>query len=354
VVIVWEVPVLKGEDATDAVCTAVALGWQVARLSARLNGSTTTTSGGGDDQRRRALQIGVSITRLAPVLADTGLDALDASKLKEVSDDPAAVVATFDKDVSDTLSAADFRVGKAYSVGRMLSQLHDSTGSKTDLEAPLVALRARLQDLRSVLKPHAAKGVIDSIDYWRVWAAGDGQKPSKQANASSDTTQSALARQVHRWRGVLSGERDAADLLSAGAFVTAGRGLMKAYAQLGWACLRRWWPLIGLVGLAVVGIAVPLAIWGRNSNSGVAALIVTVLTGLGITGKSLTATLSKALKGVEDDLENAELDAAIGLAATTLPGGATPDRAMLERVPAPPSPTVPPTPTVPSLPAAAA
>jgi hypothetical protein len=224
----------------------------------------------------------------------------------------------------------------------LLSDLYKSSDPRGEREC-LLELRDKLQQMRSVLKPHAAKGVIDSIDYWREWIEGyvpeptKPPRPKKKNKRTSDapagtkpTDVETLAHQVRRWRGVLTGEKDASDLLTMGECIDAGNGLVEAYMNLGREYARRWWPYLVVVLAVVAAITVPIVIWGRNSASGVVAALVTALAGLGITGRSVSATLSKAADGVKDTLIEAETDTAIGIAATILPDDHIPDASTLD------------------------
>jgi hypothetical protein len=300
--------VLKGDDAQDAVCTAVALGWQVARYAAQTIGEQTPL---------RVMQLGVSIAHLAPVFENTGLTAPDTKKLAPDPPEQPMTPDAFDGLCSDLLTAADFRVGKGYRIGRRLSVLRDAPETQDDIEHGLERLRVRVQDLRSVLKPHAAKAVIDGVDYWRDWFERWG-KQQPEANNGAEQARAALPDQVRRWRSILSGEKDATDLLSTNDYVDAGSGLIEGYMTLGREYFRRWWPYFLTGAVIVVAIIVALLYWGKGGASTVAAL-ATALAGLGVSVRSVTATLSKAAKSVEDDLMQADLDRAIGAAATMLP-----------------------------------
>jgi hypothetical protein len=255
------------------------------------------------------------------IAADTNTDAANV----------AAIVAAFDGDTFARLTAADFRVGKAYAIGRRLSRLHDCTARPSDTSASLDGLRLRVQELRSVLKPHAAKAVIDSVDYWTEWLAHPRSSSGKTITGDTTThVRESLPRQVHRWRGMLTGEKDPADLLSSDNYLAAGSGIVEGYMHLGREYARRWWPYLLTVTAVIAVIVAAILKWG-GGNSGAVAAIITALAGVGITGRSVSTTLSKAASEIAGSLREAELDTAMGAAATILPANCAADPATLVR-----------------------
>jgi hypothetical protein len=127
---------LTADEAQAAVCTGVALGWQVARLapatpatptapdaddaetiqSAQPSSSDTPGEGPSTAPKLfRVMQVGVSLAQLSPVFVGTGPDAPDDTKLEPPpttdAANVAAIVAAFDVDTFARLTAADFRVG---------------------------------------------------------------------------------------------------------------------------------------------------------------------------------------------------------------------------------------------------
>ena len=130
-------------------------------------------------------------------------------------------------------------------MGRSLSDLQGCSGARAELSAELGRLRRRLQELRSVLKPHASKAVIDSIDYWNEWL--DHPRTAYKKTLSNEEAvrevRPALVKQVRRWRGVLTGEKNSEDLLSSSDYLTAGSGIVDGYMRLALAYGRRWFAL---------------------------------------------------------------------------------------------------------------
>ena len=75
-----------------------------------------------------------------------------------------------------TLTAADFRLGKAYGLGRALAETTLVTDAKNPQTFERVFARYRLAnllswlaDLKSVFPPHAAEAVRGSLQAWAAW-----------------------------------------------------------------------------------------------------------------------------------------------------------------------------------------
>ena len=139
-----------------------------------------------------------------------------------------------------------------------------------------------------------------------------------------------LALQARRWRGILTGEKDPADMLSTTSYLNAATSLVSNYMHLGRTYLLRWWPYLVTVGVVAGAVIVLILLVGNGAAASVVAAIVAGLAAVGVTGRSVSAALSKAAGGVEKSLVQAELDAAMGAAATVELGGrpATPRRAV--------------------------
>ncbi len=283
----------SADSLRESVCSAIALGWQTTRLATAL--SSTGPNGTDPDRKRRvlALQIGVSLRGLGPVFDTAGIAPPNAAVLVPANGTAvdAAALQSFATDVSDDLTAADPRLGKAYKAGQTLALLVSSTPALGELKD----LRQRLQDLRSILPPHSAKAVIDSIDYWQIYT----EKNSATVSASIADL---LPHQGRRWRGVLTGEKAPSDLLSTDDYLKAGSGILDGYMALGTDLLRRYWryllPIVAAV-VAVVGV-----VWWRygTSASSAFASAAAVLAAVGVTGRSVSAALSRTASGVEDSL----------------------------------------------------
>src|SRR5262249_22504064 len=131
------------------------------------------------------LQIQAGITKLrGPILA-AGLEEPDAQRfgdaVNEIEDPHARnkAMREFHVRLLATLTAADFRLGQAYGLGRALA---DATQQPPEWHAGMAAERVATvagwtRELASVLPPHAARPVAQSVEAWGRWAqaqTGDG------------------------------------------------------------------------------------------------------------------------------------------------------------------------------------
>ena len=76
------------------------------------------------------------------------------------------------------LGAADFRLGKAYGLGRAIADTCRNPASAEELrrelgDARVATLVSWLDDLASAFPPHAGHAVRQSLRAWHVWAADE-------------------------------------------------------------------------------------------------------------------------------------------------------------------------------------
>jgi hypothetical protein len=278
------------------------------------------------------------------------------------------------------LQAADSRVGCGYTLGRALCNLSYNlpdcppptapdqprppdltTGDPTQPPPTLDQIQDRLGKIRgwvceltSVLPPHAGQAVVGGINHWNDWflkrdsatageatsTNGTGPTPrSSQPIQPDDYDQiiTALMVQGPVWLNLLDGQTVPVDLLSREAYEEAGEALIKRYRQLALNYLHQAWPYVTLF-LFLVAVIVAAFIWlgrsksgGAHSTSSIIGAAATLLAGLGITGKTASATVTKTANNVGASLWQSELDAAIAIAALKLPGGAPPIKPLVSR-----------------------
>ena len=232
-----------------------------------------------------------------------------------------------------TLTAADFRLGKAYGLGRALAETTLVTDAKNPQTFERVFARYRLAnllswlaDLKSVFPPHAAEAVRGSLQAWAAWreaptlgpalddlrpasdAEVNGQAPGPaptspraapalarrrtisgswlskhprepqtrpvdwRSTADRESVTRALHRQGQLWRAILSGEKDGVDLLTADDYVWAADQLLGHLRRLTLGLLRRFWITTTAVALVLVAaIVTVLAV--RTVSTTVAAVL---------------------------------------------------------------------------------
>jgi hypothetical protein len=327
---------------TDAVTTAFALGWQMARLyTGPLSSSAEPKL--EDDLPGMSDLPAASLVALGLAQADAALGTLKeflgdgavlpttetvwAEGAKEPHDSDAIrkAILALHVDLLVDLTAADFRLGKAYGLGRAMA---DTTAPAPggDLERTR-ALEHRLEphralvligwldDLKTVLPAHSGQAVADSFERWVRWGkdVNVGALDPKAVRA----TLRVLHRSGQRWRAILSGEKAANDLLEIDDYVAAARGaLVRAGAIVRGLAVQLSAPL----GLAAVLIGV--GIWlmiANNSTAQVIAGLGTLAGGLGVTWRSAATWVGHASLDVARPLWGAQIDAVVGNRLTPLP-----------------------------------
>jgi hypothetical protein len=259
-----------------------------------------------------------------------------------------AAMAALHGELLVALTAADFRMGKAYGLGRALAEtalLPDARNPQTfqQLLAPyrLATLLEWLADLKSVLPPHAAEAVRGSLPAWRAWSQDpillpplderwqpwdrDARRPrlpqGRRVDWSSAADRESVTRALHRqgqlWRAVLSGEKDGLDLLSGDDYVRVADRLLGRLRGLLLKFLRRFW--ITTTALAGLGVAIIAALVFVHPASRLAAVVLTAAGAVGLTWKSAASGLGRVLGHVQRPLWESELDTAVANAITRLP-----------------------------------
>lgn len=117
----------------------------------------------------------------------------------------------------------------------------------------------------------------------------------------------------------MAGEVAGKTLLRSDDYVAAGERLLRSGRKIAGRFIIRWWP--GLLAIAVVTAA---ALWAAVTyapagSTRVAAVLVSAAGALGVSWKTVSATLGKALNQAEASLWDSEVIVAIGQAATIHP-----------------------------------
>lgn len=331
----------NGEDPTDAlsaafeaaaaefrthaagdrrVMVAFALGWQMAEVC-RPERSTGVAAAEQDDlpgiprlstverQQMGLMQLQAGITKLRPSICAAGLEVPDAQRFADTVDkidDPPqrrAAIREFHIRLVATLTAADFRLGKAYGLGRAMA---DSTqlpgGWRAALATDQVASTASwIRELASALPPHAAHPVAQSLEAWSRWTqaqSGDGGETMRK-----------LPAQGRLWRSLLSGEKQPTSVLETSDYLRAGEGMLQRTGALGVKFIRHYWWVVS-IAIVLLGVGIWLIV---GPGSGLAAGIgaATIFTGVGLSWKGVGTSLGRAGARVEEPLWQAELDEVI-------------------------------------------
>jgi hypothetical protein len=289
-----------------------------------------------------------------------------------------AAVAALHRQLLVALTAADFRLGKAYGLGRALAEtalLPDAKNPQTFQRLfayhRLANLLGWLADLKSVFPPHAAEAVRGSLQRWAAWSqapilrpavdqqrqASDakmdhqarGPAPSATATAPAPPTRRgistlwlarrpsppqgrpvdwgsapdresvtrALRRQGQLWRAILSGEKECLDLLSTDDYLQVADQLLGHIRRLTLDFLRRFWITTTTVAIILVAAAVTVVI--VRATSTVVAAVVAAAGAIGLTWKGAASGLGRVLAQAQRPLWESELDVAAANAVTWLP-----------------------------------
>jgi hypothetical protein len=332
------------------VCDAVALGWQVAQLfhSPVYRGAAT------DPERARRLAqlpgraqfpgasqsawLGEQIQSQALALLTTPPQAVrDAlSDVLTLLTDPGRnreatldAVFTLHCRLLQALTVADFRLGKAYGLGRAMAETAilpaDASTDKNReqqftsmLEAGrVITVKDWLADLKSLLPDHVAYAVSRSLQDWQEWAAGN-SAAGESAAGNWNPARSAMRVQGRIWRELLTGEKAAQDILSMSDYLATGR---RAATRV---ITRLWWAIALAIVLIPVVIFVGSHLHAIPPLVRLAGGIAWLAAAASIWLKGAAALVGPGLVHAQGWLWQTELDGAVAAAATRLPPGVKP------------------------------
>jgi hypothetical protein len=301
---------------------AFALGWQIAEI---YRPDPPPPPPPGEDDHLPALsdlspgeyarvglyQVQAGITKLWWTIVAAGLDVPNAETFAEylqgvTGAERDAAVEAFHIELLATLTGADFRLGKAYGLGRALADMtrHPADWRSELSRARVARVAAWLRDLSTALPPHAGHVVASSLEEWGGWAA---RPPGDATQEALDVAQ--LQAQGRLWRSLISGEKRATQMLEISDYMAAGENLLQSTARLAKPVLKHHAPvLIAAVALFVAGIVVMLA---TGDAAGIVSGAGVILTALGIGWKGLGTTVGKAIAKVETPVWEASLDVSI-------------------------------------------
>lgn len=349
----WQAAQKPGiEPAPDPrVSAAFALGWQMSELyrpdagrkpAAAAHDDLPGISRLDDDQRAEIAleQLDAGLEKLADRLAAAGVDKPSTADLRTCIAKPTdltqrrQIVLGLHVALLGSLTAADFRFGKAYGLGRALADTCRSPVSGATLLAEfrphrIAQLRAWLDDLASALPPHAAHSVGESLSRWSQALAptpavlptpgGQGQAHTTPMSQPVDPEEAlrALRRQGQLWRSLLSGEKSGSDMLAVPNYLDAAAALFKTNGRVVWRFVRHfWWVLALSFVLFVFGIALIVL---SNSSGAVVAGAASIAASFGLTWRSAGTMIGNVSAKVEQHLWGAEVDHAVTDAITLLP-----------------------------------
>jgi hypothetical protein len=322
------------------VCAAFRLGWTVGRLYTRALPKSpqprkvppSKLPAGRDLRgteliRRDLAQIAATLRMLdkasagsgvALPAADTAADAFERLHEDESGEDRFRLaVVDLHIGLLRDLGAADFRLGKAYDVGRALADMtrlpagHRLERLKPDLEKAAeppdrdlrevwllrefgeyrtATIMGKLDDLGSAFPEHAGRAVSKSIA-----AFARPLRDEIEAHGPAfdwRQVETILQRQGEVWRTLLSGEKVGRDMLGPLDYVRVAAGWMRETRTLARDYARLFWLAIAVAVLLAAG-GIVLAAAGTDEGASIAG-IAAVITSLAVSLKGASATLGRA------------------------------------------------------------
>jgi hypothetical protein len=322
------------EPAPDPrVAAAFALGWQIAVLY-RPERRRRATPAHEDDlpgigrldelefMELGLAQVQVAISKLHDPVAESGLALPDVpavrAQLREADGATArhTLVRAMHVQLTSSLGAVDFRLGKAYGLARALA---DSCRNPTTMatlraefgEVRIATLVAWLDDLSSAFPAHAGHSVRESLRRWQRWASEPGE------HADDAEVWPLLRRQGDLWRALLSGEKLGVDMLEVDNYLDAADRALDQMRSLAARFVRRF-PAVAIFSALLFLGGVALIVVGASSASVVAGL-GGIIASVGLTWRGIGGSLGRLLGQLERPLWGAALDAAITDAITLTP-----------------------------------
>jgi hypothetical protein len=318
-----------------AVVSALALGWEMADLyAARADQRPApelpeTLPGVGRLTHRQTVHATLLRIRtlireaLGPEVSDT-IALPSAHVLGELpeGDQPAWGQALYDVHVqiSGALRASGDAPLHAYDAGRSLAEVcqrpKDLSALMDRLESTnVIPIQGRLADLATQLPAHSAAAVSATLEQWRRWTA------DARARENMNDVRAALTRQAELWRALLSGDKDARQMIDPDTVVAASvrhasrlgtliRGLAGAYL-----------PALGLAACATVLLV--YAILFHNGIATVVGALGAVAATLIVLRRVVSLTVGNTIDELREDLWSAELDSAVAQSILRLPASAS-------------------------------
>ncbi len=331
-----EEPIEAGRRGGDpVVIAALALGWEMADLYAARWADAPTPelpetlpAVGGLTPRQTVhatlLRIRTLVRQaLGPGVADT-IKLPSAQILGELpeGDQPAWSQTLYDLHVqlSGALRASGDAPLHAYDVGRALAEVCQRPQDLSALidrlgDGAVIPIQGRLADLATLLPAHSAAAVSATLEQWRRWTA------DARAREDMNDVRGALAREAELWRALLSGDKDARQMIDPDMVVAASvrhasrlgtliRGLAGAYL-----------PALGLAACATLLLV--YAILFHNGIATVVGALGAVAATLIVLRRVVSLTVGNTIDELREDLWSAELDSAVAQSILRLPASAT-------------------------------
>jgi len=302
------------------VSVAFALGWQMAEVY-RPERRRRSSPADDDDlpgisrltvdelEQMGLDQIQAGITKLRESIMCAGLRLPNAQRFDHhlwnigEPDKRNEAIREFHVELLSTLTAADYRLGKAYGLGRALADTtrHPPDYHKELGEYRITTLAEWTRELATALPRHAARPVASSMEAWSRSVNG--------AGADNQDAPRQLSAQGRLWRSLLSGEKQATDMLETSDYLRAAERSLQRSGALAWRFVKHYWWLVGIVvALFVVGFVV---IATASGTPGIVAGAGPILASFGLSWKGIGTSLGTTTARLEEPLWQTELDRVI-------------------------------------------
>jgi hypothetical protein len=269
------------------------------------------------------VQILSDLTKLPAIGHEEGSKLLD--RIPEITDDAFPErVRQADERILELLTAADFRLEKAYSIGRALYPIAAQTSyeglRRVGADGGLfVMVTGWLRDLKTEFAMCAADVVVGTLLQWQeavLPGSACKSRASQRQAARGEIPPGTLQRQGEIWRSLLSGEKSATDYLNLGDYLVAGQHVVRQYMRLAASSFgpAGWIILMAVVVIFAAAIGVAISVRQGGAVIGIAGA---ALGFLGVTSASVWAVVRQALRLVQQPLREAEITDALMIATST-------------------------------------
>jgi hypothetical protein len=230
---------------------------------------------------------------------------------------------------------ADDQQIAAYQLGLALSDtcwLPSVAGGPTSLmarfqRAQVAALQTWLASAGTTIPDPAAATVLgQSLENWQDWIEVNAKSITQGwRRGQADAILKALRIQALAWYSVLVGDPQTSGAPSMGAWVQAGKAVVRAARVVTVSVLRRFWWLVALI-VALIGGVLYIVVANLHGASQVVTSVLWIAGAVGLTGAGLRSAVGKAVSGVGAEVWVAARADAKAWSVTWLPTPPAPRR----------------------------
>jgi hypothetical protein len=325
--------------ADPRVSAALALGWQMAEMyrdatrqptgKPKLPQTLPTIHEVSSGRRTEftIAEIKSTLGRLSLPEAGTAVEALEATFKNPETDaeDVKRAVYSLHMAILRECHADDRALGRAYELGRALADICPQEIDRKAMAKQLNRYRLDelgrwLADLATRLPDHSSRAVRISMSRWKI-AAYEGESSKIFTKEDAGTVHRALDRQVQIWRSLLTGEKQAKEMLDTEGFARAVSFAVSDTRRLIFGYVWRFLPFV-LVTLAILGAG----IWGvttYEATSKVIASLTAIVGALGLSWKGIASTLGRVAGEIEEPIWQGSIDLVVADAITQAPARRT-------------------------------